>query len=153
GAVEPLPLIAVCEYRERTVTLETTDPMTALFVDRQTPLLVERQSVGAGLQVLGDVGRIVAALVAKHRKHTALRVLIDRVVVWIAEQKNIPVAHPHWSFGEQKTLGHLEQFGIGWDDGIDRWIGAPHSHVHLMRFDGYRRFTARNELEPCLADE
>ena len=85
GAVEPFSLIAIGQYRDRTIPFETRDPAIAVFIDRQAPLAVHRESVGTRLTVLGDVGAGIAARRSKNRELPIGDVLVDRVGVRIAK--------------------------------------------------------------------
>src|SRR2546422_7590294 len=92
GAVEPLSLVAVGKNGQRSVRLEAGHAAVAVLVDRQPALRIERQAVGSGLAVLGNVASGIPARLAKHRELSVLSVLVDGIGVWVAEQQAI--THP-----------------------------------------------------------
>src|SRR5215469_2422845 len=61
-AIEPLPFVAVSQYRQDAVLLETRHPTIAVFVDREATLSVQGQSIRAGLGVFADVRSGVTAM-------------------------------------------------------------------------------------------
>src|SRR5262249_5455880 len=116
GAVEALAFVAVGQNRDDAVLLETHDAPASVLVDGEPAVAIEREPIGAGLAVLGDVGSRVAALGAKDRDAAVGRPAIDRVGVGVAEEQIAAIAHPHRALSEQKPVGQLLDFGAGWNN-------------------------------------
>ena len=121
--------------------------MAAVLIDGQPALLVQGQAVGSWLTVLGDVGGVIAALVPEHLQGRAIAVLINRVVIRIAEEQGLLVPQPDRSFGELKAFGELVELRIGRDDCIDPGIVALYVYVHLMWLDRDRCLGAGEKLQ------
>ena len=107
--------------------------MATVLVDRKTTLRVERQPVRARLAVLGNVRRVVTALVDETRRARRSLCSVDRVAIGIAEEQVIVRTHPHRSFGEVEPFRQLEELGVRRNDRIDRGVRALDLDVHFVR--------------------
>ena len=101
-----------------------------MLIDREPPLLVQRQPIRSRLVVLTNVEASVAALGPEHGDLAGSRHPEDRVVVGRAEQE-VPFhavlpRHPHRSFSEGKAVSHSLHPGIRGNDLVQRRIHSNH---------------------------
>src|SRR5947209_13046671 len=97
----------ISQHSQLAILFHTDDTSIAVLVDRESPLIIECQSVGAGLAIFANIHAAIAGLRHENGKLAILRPTINNIVVGVAEQK-IAIAvlgarDPDRTFREKKS--------------------------------------------------